>query len=282
MMGAAILATKSALKTGVGMVKILLPQGQSPVLLQHCPEAMAVEWPMTTDEASQHLGAEVQFQNHEVTVQRLTELSTWADAVLVGPGLGLDDATMSVFQQWLPHCHTPCLLDADALSLLAKCMGQHNEPEVTHNASPLHDSKTWLKPQHLLTPHRGEAKRLWGVAPEPSMDWIAFCQSIAKQHGVQIHFKGAPSLTAWSNGDIVVNNSGSSILSTAGSGDVLSGMAASLMAQGCIAQIAGSLGAYLHGRCADRCSQKGEFGHTAMDLCEHIGAVMSNPFQPES
>lgn len=289
MMGAAILATKAALTTGAGMVKVLLPEGQRQVLLQHCPEALCID--ISEPEPGD--------KDEDTALEQLMELSKWADATLVGPGLGTTAKVRQRLCPWLSQHRGPVLLDADALNalsmelgLLGKDLGSEQEASTragqeqrsksvaeTSQATAIHQLKKWLGPQTLLTPHRGEAQRLlapiFGELPEAGLALMEFAQKAAQALGLQLHLKGAPALTAWSSSEVTLNSSGGPLLSTAGSGDVLAGIAAALMAQACPAAIAGALGAFIHGRCADELAKSGQRGHCAGDLCGQIGVVMS-------
>jgi NAD(P)H-hydrate epimerase len=289
MMGAAILATKAALTTGAGLVKVLLPEGQRQVLLQHCPEALCID--ISEPEPGD--------KDEDTALEQLMELSKWADATLVGPGLGTTAKVRQRLCPWLSQHRGPVLLDADALNalsmelgLLGKDLGSEQEASTragqeqrsksvaeTSQATAIHQLKKWLGPQTLLTPHRGEAQRLlapiFGELPEAGLALMEFAQKAAQALGLQLHLKGAPALTAWSSSEVTLNSSGGPLLSTAGSGDVLAGIAAALMAQACPAAIAGALGAFIHGRCADELAKSGQRGHCAGDLCGQIGVVMS-------
>ena len=154
----------------------------------------------------------------------------------IGPGITTDPETVALIGEILPLIQCPLVLDADAL-----------------NAISSHKDWLWkLKAETVLTPHPKEMSRLTGVSTqEIQKNRITIASKFATEHSLTLLLKGSPSLIALADGSIIINSTGNSGLATGGSGDVLTGIIAGLMAQGlppCPASIAGS---YIHGQAAD-------------------------------
>ena len=233
--GAPILASRAALRTGAGMVRTCLPRGLTGLLDGGVPEAMSVALP--EGESGQILakGAE----------EIVSRFGTW-DALVLGPGLGRFPETQRFVMKLLGSWPGPLLLDADALFALAEWGSDSWVPRAR-------DIRAAGQPGGLvLTPHHGEMARLIGRRAE---DWrgdpIAVARTWAGRWGVTLVLKGAPSVIAAPDGRVWVNSSGHSGLSTGGSGDVLSGVIGTLLAQGMDGPRAAALGSYLHGRAAE-------------------------------
>ena len=163
--------------------------------------------------------------------QMLLPLLERADAVAIGSGLGESAATRAWVRDLLVHLQLPAVVDADALASL---------PAPPH-AGP-----------RIVTPHAGELARWIGKpSPRRASDRLESALETARNQGVVLLAKGAPSLVATPDGRLFVNGSGHAGLATAGSGDVLTGIVAGLLSQGLVPADAAALGAYLHGLAAD-------------------------------
>ncbi len=215
MTGAPVLSALAALRTGAGLVSAHVPGCGLQALQANAPEVMADGG---TDEDR---------------IITLPEPSVYRSAG-IGPGMGTDPRTGVALAKFLERTEYPVVLDADALNLLAA------------NASLLH-----LVPQHsILTPHPGEFRRLSG-------DWkdeagkLNLLRQMAMAHSLHIILNGAHSVIAFPDGRLVFNNTGNPFMATAGSGDVLTGMLAALLAQGYAPGDAALMGAFLHGRAGD-------------------------------
>jgi len=241
--GAAYLAGKAALLTGVGMVKIFTEESNRTPICALFPEALISTYSDGTTE----------LKNLESDMQ-------WADAALIGPGLGTGETSHRIMREFLRINQTRKLqtvFDADALNLLAlhdDLIGQISFPAV-------------------FTPHVGEMSRLTGISPG---DIKASAISIARRAAEEIQntvvLKDAATVTALPNGSCFLNRSGNSALSTAGSGDVLTGMIAGLIAQyPAYTGIVAALAVYIHGKCGERASVKySEASVTAGNILEFI------------
>lgn len=177
------------------------------------------------------------------------------NAIGVGPGLGKDDDAQRMVRHLIQDAHVPLVMDADALNILS-------------------ENKTWLAflpPKTILTPHPKEFERLFGKT-STSFERLELLREMAVKHGIIIVLKGANTATAMPNGAVFFNNTGNPGMATAGSGDVLTGMILSLLAQHYTPEEAAVLGVYLHGLAGDLAA--GELGQEALiasDITEHIG-----------
>jgi len=236
MAGAAILAARAALRTGVGFVRIASPPENRGILQQSVPEAVYVD-------ATDH-GA-------------LTDAVSASRALGIGPGMGTGEEGAEILNRVLeiPGGH-PILLDADALNLIA--LGR--APSMKEIGA-LRDV--------VITPHPGEMSRLTGLPaegiaghrPETAL-------KLAKEVGCTVLLKGAPSLVASPSGRLLVDTVGSSDLATAGMGDVLSGAIAAFLAQGSGSPEAAALGLHTSGRAAVRAELGASL--TPEDVVDHI------------
>lgn len=233
--GAACLASKAALKTGCGLVTAFVPKCGYDILQISIPEAMVV-----TDE-------------HEKYISEIA-LNLDVDAIGIGSGLGQKKETQKALHDFLSNTDVPLVIDADALNILSL-------------------NPSWLalvSPKTVLTPHPKELQRLigkWYTEEEKFGKTVVF--SLMNQ--VVIVMKGAPTYIV--DGEMIyVNTTGNAALATAGSGDVLTGMIASLLAQSYKSIDAAVLGVYLHGLTADiALPETGYQSFIASDIIANIG-----------
>jgi hydroxyethylthiazole kinase-like uncharacterized protein yjeF len=188
--------------------------------------------------------------------EAVMQLMLKASATFVGPGLGQSESTKLLLQKVIPFLEKPCVIDADALTFYA-------------------DQAFQLPPLSLLTPHTGEMQRLLH-SPDKlilSLELLHTCQAYAESHNVTLLLKGAPTFIFHPKSPIYVNPSGDPGMATAGSGDVLTGMLASLLSQGLSCHQAALLGVYLHGLSGELAAQNRgvSYGIMAGDLINHLG-----------
>ena len=176
------------------------------------------------------------------------------DAIAIGPGLGLSSKANDTLYFVIEHYDGPLVIDADALTLLA------------FNLKPINQ-------HHILTPHPGEFSRLQGfeyIPEQRELQALAF----VRDHPVNLVLKVAQTLFVACQGDSMVNTTGNDGMATAGRGDVLTGMIASICAQGYAPHIAAPLGVYLHGMAGDIAIKKiSKSSLVASDLIHFIGEV---------
>jgi len=166
--------------------------------------------------------------HEEYDLKRIQEESKRAAAYLVGPGLGRTPAVEKILQQLLPTVRLPAVLDADALYFLAK-------------------NPSWKIPSHsILTPHHGEMEKLLNQKPS-----LKTCQAYVEKHQTTLVLKGAPTIIFHPKKKPLVIAHGDPGMATAGSGDVLTGILAGLLAQKIAPHEAAALGVYLHARAGE-------------------------------
>lgn len=211
--GAVILASKAALKAGSGLVSSYIPKCGYTAMQSHNPEVMV----------------EVDDENY----LQFFNFKTEPTAIGIGPGLGLHPKTKKGFVKFIAQCAVPLVIDADALNILS-------EYEELSDIIPKGS---------VLTPHPKEFERLVG-GWDNDYEKLDKLKHYSNQHDVVVVLKGAYTAITY-QGKIWFNNSGNPALATAGSGDVLTGIITSLLAQGYPNIEAALFGVYLHGRTAD-------------------------------
>ncbi|MBC3540556.1 NAD(P)H-hydrate dehydratase [Rufibacter sediminis] len=238
-MGAITMSAHAALRAGVGLLTVQVPQSGYSILQTTVPEAMVL-----TDDHERHLS---QFPEDLTKYQCLG----------IGPGFGQAEDTRlaleSLFRQKLP----PLVLDADALNLLA--------------ADRL--LRQQLPPDSILTPHPKEFERLTGPASD-DFHRLQLLQNFCSEHACYVILKGAHSCIGTPSGEFYFNTTGNPGMATGGSGDVLTGILTGLRAQGYSPLEACQLGVYLHGLAGDLAAEAvGEDSLIASDLYNYLGAA---------
>jgi len=212
-MGAAVLSARAALASGTGLLTVHIPSSGAAVIHASLPEAM-VSADAHPDYFTKHLA-----QNFS--------------ACGVGPGLGMNEATVQALGLFLKE-KKPCVLDADALNILAE------NPSM----------QKLISPGSILTPHLKEFERLAGVCSNP-YERLEKLSALANKLTSVVVLKGAHTAIASPEGKIFFNPTGNPGMATAGAGDVLTGLLTSFLAQGYSALNAAILGVYFHGFAGD-------------------------------
>jgi NAD(P)H-hydrate epimerase len=185
-----------------------------------------------------------------------------ADAVALGPGISTNPDTVKLVRYLLPRLGRPCVLDADGINAFAGKAAKLKGMDF-----PL-----------VITPHAGEASRLFGVDKRKIMERpVDFARKAAGDLGLIMVLKGAPTVTAGPDGYAFINPTGNQGLATAGSGDVLTGIIVGLLAQGVDPMEAAASGVYIHGYLGDILFQEyGYFGFLAGELADAIPGAMAS------
>jgi NAD(P)H-hydrate epimerase len=256
MVGAACLTAQGALRAGAGLVRLVVPDVVWDVA------AIKLTCVMTAGVPSSPEGA-----FGEKALDPLLEMSGWADAVALGPGLGRVESTGRLARELVMRIARPLLVDADGLFHLRPLVG---ESDAADRPSALASRRA----PTVLTPHPGEMAHLLGssvAAVQKSRETTA--REFASHHGVTLVLKGAG--TVVSDGKrVFVNSTGNPGMATGGTGDVLSGVIAALMAQRLSAFDAAVLGVYLHGLAGDLAAESiGQDAMIASDLLDHLGGA---------
>ena len=247
--GAAVLAGRAALRSGVGLCTIAAPASQQPVIAAQAPEYMTEALPET---GAQSLSLKSR--------DRILELAGRMDAVAIGPGLSLDPEAQELARRLIRELDRPMVVDADALSALAGHLDL-----LRHAAGP-----------RALTPHPGEMARMLGSTIEAvQADRIEIARAFAREHGVAIALKGAHTVIAGPDGHVAINPTGNPGMAKGGSGDVLTGVVGTLLAREIGPAAALRAGCYVHGLAADvTVRDRGEYGMLASDIIEGLPAAL--------
>lgn len=239
--GAAILASKAALRTGIGLLTAHTPNCGYTILQQSVPEAMC-SW-------DEHL----EYFSHIEEVKNAKHFA-------IGPGLGQSETTQDALYNFLLQNKNAGVWDADALNIL----GKHS------------DWLSLLPSGSILTPHPKEFERLVGTWTD-DFEKLTLLQNFCKKYGIVTILKGAHTAICDNRGKIYFNSTGNSGMSTAGSGDVLTGMLLALRAQGYEPLQAALLGVYLHGLSGNIALDKqSKESLIASDIIDNIGKAFKN------
>lgn len=238
MPGAALLASLAALRGGSGMVRLLHANGMQAELAAAPYELIRIPYSYN-DTAS--------------VIENLNK----ATATFVGPGLGRTLEVAAFLKSVMPALQKPCVIDADALTLFA-------------------ENPYTLPKQAILTPHVGEMERLLpSLAPfSYTLESLKRCQKYAEEKGVTLVLKGPITFIFHPGKSITVNTISDPGMATAGSGDVLTGLIASLLSQGLECYEAATLGVFLHGLAGHLAAQnKTSYNIIASDLIAQFPAA---------
>ena len=241
--GAAVLATWGAARAGAGYVTVAVPEGAASTLRAHLIEQVVV----TYDE-----------RDPQAAVRTILDLTGRCNAIGIGPGLGLSDAFGDIVRGVLDATALPVVADASALYHLAKLLDRYRTKAM------------------VLTPHAGEFARLSGegtIAPGARLGRL---RAFVQKYGIVTLLKGRTTLIGWP-GMTAANPTGSNALATAGTGDVLTGIIATLLAQGLGPADAARAGAYWHGRAGSLAQTWRPRGVIARDVAEALGQASEVP-----
>lgn len=222
MTGAAVLAARAAMRSGIGLVRLVVPRDAVPIVQSAEPHALAHAWPADEDgRAATH-----------------ATLSSWAHVALLGPGLGDTDATRTLARDILREWRGPVVIDADGLNVFA---GDATALGALCAGRPA-----------LLTPHLAEAARLLGEeAATVARDRYDAAERLAAITHATVLLKGVPTIITAPSGRTLVTATGTPALAAAGSGDLLAGIAASLLSRISDPLGAGACAAWVHGRAGE-------------------------------
>lgn len=234
-MGAATLSGRACLRSGVGLLTMHIPAIGYQIMQISIPEAM-----ISVDTDVDYL-------------TKLPDLRPY-QAVGIGPGIGTDRSTVQLVEELLVQINAPLVIDADALNLLAE------------NKRLLND----LPRNTILTPHPKEFQRLAGDSAN-DYERLELARNFAQKYEVIVCLKGANTAVILSNGEVHFNSTGNPGMATGGSGDVLTGIITSLLAQGYKPEDAAILGVYEHGLAGDNAARtRGMTALIASDIVDHL------------
>lgn len=235
MAGAAILAAKSAMHSGVGLVYCAAPEKTADIIASNITEAVMVY-------LKQNNEGRISSEN----IERLLKEIKIKSACLIGCGLGNDKDIFEIVSQMISNSKIPLIIDADGINAI-----NLNKDILNKCASDI-----------ILTPHPGEMARLCSVTPADIQNHrLEYALSFIKKYNVTLVLKGANTIIASKEG-IFINTTGNAGMAKGGSGDILAGMIASFSAQGMSALNAAACGVYLHGLAGDMAAAR--LSQTAM------------------
>jgi NAD(P)H-hydrate epimerase len=243
------LASRAALCSGAGLVSTVVPAALVPVVAGYAPEAMV------------HAGAaSVSGALAADCLAALGSLSERFNAVLAGPGMTASADTRAVVEELLDTVEAPVVLDADALNALA------GSPAILRRR----------RQPTVITPHPGELGRLMGLPTATiQADRPVAARDAASATGAVVVLKGAGTVVADPGGDIALNLTGNPGLASGGTGDVLAGLLAGLLAQGFAPLPAARTAVYIHGRAGDRAAWRHtQAGARAGDVAAELPLVL--------
>jgi len=247
MTGAPALAGTAAYRAGAGLVAVAVPEGVLPVVQGALREAVFVG--LAETDAGTVAGGSA----------RLDEVLAQAGALAVGPGMTTDERTQAWVRELVRSSEVPVVLDADGLNAFAG------------RAEDLADRKADL----ILTPHAGEFSRLAGLpTSEVEADRVRHVRGLAVRTSAVVLLKGSRTLVASPDGEVRINPTGGPSLATGGTGDVLTGMIAGLIARGCTPLDAGAAAAFVHGLAGRIAGDRRGDGATAVDVLEAVPDAM--------
>ncbi len=235
--GAAILCARGAARAGAGYVTVAAPAGAVAALRAHLVEQVVVSY----DDASP-----------DTAIRSILDLMNHSTSLAIGPGLSLSESMGEIVRGVIAGTSLPIVADASAFFHLTKRLDLLRDKRV------------------ILTPHESEFARLSGkgtVAPDERLPRL---RAFVTEHGITTLLKGPTTLIA-DRTTVHFNPTGTSALATAGTGDVLSGIIATLLAQGLSPVDAGRAGAYWHGRAGQRAARRRPVGVVAGDVAETLG-----------
>ncbi len=246
MAGASYFAAKAALLSGAGLVELFCPEENRVILQTLLPEAILRV-----------------YDGHTNLTQLIGEVSK-CDAMILGPGLGRDHMAEQLVKMALKELSIPAVVDADGLNLSCKT-----------------NLLERYKGQLVITPHPGEASRILDIPIQEILDRMLYCCTLLSEKcSATALLKDAHTLIV-TEGRLNVNLSGNDGMATAGSGDLLTGIIATLLAQGFPAHDAAAMGAFVHGLAGDLAAKKhGKRSLTASRIAEHIEDVFKLSDQP--
>ncbi len=236
MAGAAILAARANLRSGVGKLTIHTPTANNDILQVAVPEAV------------------LHHDRNELFFSEVVDTTDF-DSVAIGPGLSQDEETAIALRSQLPRIQCPVVLDADALNILAS-----HHPWISQVVKNI-----------ILTPHPAEFDRLIGNVSKDCYDRLINAQNLATSLHSYILLKSHYTMLCCPNGEVVVNSTGNAGMATAGMGDVLTGIISALLARGYSSRDACVVGMYVHGLAGDLAQEKlGQESLIASDVVDFL------------
>lgn len=251
MPGAAVLAANAAVNTGAGLVTVAFPKSAYSAISSKLTEPLLLP---LDDNKNGRLA--------KTAIGELLKASESANAILIGCGLGADDETEFIVKELIKSVKCPIIIDADGINIVSK------------NIDILKEARSEI----ILTPHPGEMSRLTGISIEEILfDAIYSAQRFSEKYAVTLVLKGANTIIAGKNETTYINSTGNAGMARGGSGDLLSGMIGSFLAQSFGMFDSAKCAVYLHGKAGDTISEQySQLSATPTMLMEVLPSLLSN------
>ena len=243
--GAATLTSRAAIRSGAGLVTLGIPSSLNAIMEAKLTEIMTLP---LADDGRGYLSAKC-----------IEHLESWIEkcsVVAIGPGLGCNEEITKVVSWLVEHSTKPLVIDADGINSLSENIDILNKAR-----SPI-----------VLTPHLGEMSKLTNLSIETiHQDKVSIIKEYSEKWNCTIVLKDWRTLVGAPNGKVIINTTGNAGMATGGSGDVLTGIIASFVAQGLSPEWAAISAVYIHGKAGDlSAGEKGQIGMIAGDIVENI------------
>lgn len=264
MSGACYFSAKAAYRIGAGLVKILTVAENRVILQSQLPEALLSTYSSTSLDSTD--------------ISKIVQEIQWADAIVFGPGIGMGEISGQLLELVTCHADVPVVLDADGINLLARKVDglmKKDKKILNHKLSRMEVIASHLPKQTVLTPHLKELSVLLAKPLDTIVSQLMKTADDCAYNNNHIFvLKDARTIVSTPEKQYI-NTSGNNGMATGGSGDVLTGIIAGLMAQGLPAQEAACLGVYIHGLAGDKAREaKGCYSLMASDLIEGISRAI--------
>lgn len=248
--GAPFLVTQSALRSGAGLVRLLVPKSIYEIEASRIVEGMVSAIP---DQGKGYFG--------KISISPTLEKMKGQSVLAIGPGLGRQKATEVFIHDCLKNFQGPIILDADGLNAYTGRL------EILMK----------IKKEMVLTPHPGEMERLLQKpCPESDAKRKSIAIECARLSGKIVVLKGSRTVVADPQGKVFINDTGNPAMASGGMGDVLTGVLAALIAQGMDLYAASCLAVHSHGSAGDLATRKvGQVGLLASDLLDYLPQTLS-------
>jgi len=250
--GAALMTANACLRSGSGLVTLAVPESLMEVFQGRVTEEMTLPLP---DDGIGTLSSKAIDVILNFTAQKF-------DVIAIGPGIGVSYDTEKVVMELIQRTTIPLVIDADGINSISRAIGNRQGTIGLFKKA---------KAPIILTPHHGEMARLLQGSREVEKNKIDMAISFSKETGAYLVLKGVPTIIAEPEGSAFINTTGNPGMATAGSGDVLTGIIASLLGQGSNPFNASLFGVYLHGLAGDCAAEiKGERSLIASDIIDFL------------
>ena len=262
MSGAAYFAATAAYRMGSGLVRILTAQENREILQRQIPEAILTTYETLEEGIS------------EADAESIREAVNWASVIVLGPGLGMSLMSARIVNYVICECKVPLVIDADGLNIISRLVTE-KVPSEEGIEGRIRYLAELLPAGTILTPHKKELSVLTGIPLADLVGCLIDSSALCTYNNELIYVKkDVRTIVSFSNSDYI-NVSGNDGMATAGSGDVLAGMIAGLLAQGESPKMAAMSGCYLHGLAGDAAAKKqGPRSMLASDILEAIPELL--------